>query len=369
MSTLKVEICRIDGVEKHPNADRLDIVKIAGWQCVTQKDAFKVGDSCVYIPIDSILPLEVESKIFGPDSKIKLDKSRVRSIKLRGAISQGMAVRPSTLGIPDDQDVGTDVSEILGIKKYEPPTREVSHNSQLNPKPKRSCNPNFKKYTGIENWKWYPTLFDSTEEVVVTEKIHGTNFRCGYIPYCANTWWKKVLKFLHLTPQYEFVYGSHNVQLQNKLRYKGYYSNNVYLKIAKQYNLESVLKNFPGFVVYGEIYGDRIQKGYNYGCGTGEHKLVVFDVMHDGSYLDFPVFSVFCNLRRLPMAPVVYHGPYDGDKILSLTKGNSVLCPEQRVREGVVVKPLKEQITFMGRKILKVISDDYLLNNDNTDFH
>jgi hypothetical protein len=64
----------------HPNADRLDLCTIAGWQCVTQRDAYKVGDLAIYIPIDSILPKEVEDALFGLEAKVKLSKYRVKRL-------------------------------------------------------------------------------------------------------------------------------------------------------------------------------------------------------------------------------------------------------------------------------------------------
>lgn len=83
MSTFEVSVVKIDDVIEHPNADRLDLVQIAGWNCVIRKGEYQKGDKVVYIPIDSILPFEIESKLFPPDSKVKLSKSRVKTIKLR----------------------------------------------------------------------------------------------------------------------------------------------------------------------------------------------------------------------------------------------------------------------------------------------
>src|SRR5574337_1686034 len=98
MSTLKVESVKIEQIHAHPNADRLEIAQIKGWQCIVQKDRYKAGDLAVYIPIDSVLPETVESKLFPPDSKVKLSGSRVKTIKLRGIISQGMLADFKTLG-------------------------------------------------------------------------------------------------------------------------------------------------------------------------------------------------------------------------------------------------------------------------------
>ena len=96
MSTLKVEIVKIDKVEHHPNADRLDLLTIKGWQVVAGRDNYEEGDLAIYFPIDSVLPPIVKSRLFPPDSKITLTNNRIRTIKIRGAISQGMLAKPRT---------------------------------------------------------------------------------------------------------------------------------------------------------------------------------------------------------------------------------------------------------------------------------
>lgn len=366
MSQLKVEVCLIDEILPHPNADRLEMAKVAGWMCVVQKGKFQAGDKCVYIPIDSVLSAATEVKIFPIDSKVKLTKSRIKTIKLRGAISQGLVVPLDLLGLAN-LPVGFDVAVALGITKYEAPTKDTPGHMNVGKKIKRANNSNFKKYTDIQNFKWYPELFKD-QEVSVTEKIHGTNFRTGYVPFEADVWWKKVLAWCKLTPAHEFVYGSHNVQLQSRMFWKGYYDTNVYAKIVKQYNLTEKLQSNE--VIYGEIYGSSIQKGYTYGCEAGEHKLVVFDLMVDGKYVSPDELNAFLARTGLPGSPELYRGPFNQETLLALTKGDSVLAPSQKVREGIVVKSLAtEQQSYMGRPVLKMINDEYLLNDDNTDFH
>lgn len=363
MSTFKVEIVSINSVTNHPGADRLDLVTVNDWQCVASKDAFKQGDLAIYFPIDSLLPGEVESKIFGKDSKVKLHNSRVKTIKLRGAISQGLIVKPELFDIKNPKE-GKDLTKLLNISKYEPIVR-ASGATNGQAASKRNSNPNFKKYGGIENAKNYTNVFKDGEIVSVTEKIHGGNFRAGYVPFVADTLWKKFKKLVKLAPAFEFVYGSNNVQLQNKLLYKGYYSTNIYSEMVVKYDLKNILK--PNEVVYGEVYGDGVQKNYSYGCTNGERKLVFFDLRFDGKWVDTVASRKFFNERSLPIVPELYRGPYSKEKILSLRDGRSVFSSSQSVREGVVVKPLVEEMSFIGRKILKFISDDYLLKNQDAE--
>lgn len=386
MSDFAVKIVKIGDVLPHPNADKLDLAQINGWQCVIQKGSYSVEDLVIYIPIDSVLPSNLESKLFGPDSKVKLSKSRVKSIKLRGAISQGMLCSLDVLPKTDSFSEGSDVTDILGVRKYEPPTAPVSMSSGKTVSKKKQ-NPNFKEYGGLNNFKNYPNLFESQEPVIITEKLHGTNWRAGYVPVVADTFVNNIKKLFGYLSKYEFVYGSNRTQLQNKVifpkwckiflkwqpfkRFKkfGYYEDtvgNVYEEIVNKYEVRNKLKD--GEVLYGEVIGDSIQKNYSYGCATGERRLVVFDLMIEGKYVDNDFLIKWCKERGFEHVPVLFEGPFDAELAKKLTVGNSIFCPSQKVIEGVVVRSLKETQSYAGRKVLKLISDEYLLK-DNSDWH
>jgi RNA ligase (TIGR02306 family) len=362
MSSLIVEVVKIDDILVHPNADRLELVVVKGWQCVVQKDLYKIGDKVIYIPIDSILPAELESILFPPDSKIKLHKSIVKSIKIRKALSQGIIISLSYLPKYEKYKVGDDVKDILGITKFEPSKKS---NLQGKERSKKETNPFFYKYTDIENIKNFIDVFTEDDDVIVTEKIHGTSFRAGYLPFVANTWWKKILRFFKLTPQYEFVYGSHNVQLENEFNSKIFHSN-VYAECVVKYNLKECLK--PHEVIYGEIYGNNIQKNYTYGCKQNERKLAIYDVQKNGKWLDYYDARNFCLELNLPVVYLIYDGKFNYNYFKTKLTGNSVMVPSQSIIEGGVIRSKKEELCYTGRKILKLINDEYLLK-DNTDYH
>jgi len=365
VSSLKVEVVLIDEILPHPNADRLEIARIAGWNCVVRKGEYNAGTKVVYIPVDSVLPFELESKLFPPDSKVKLEKSRVRTIKLRGAISQGIIATCEELGLEPFTAVGEDVADKLGITKYEPPVKNTPgllRGNKLSPK---KGNSNFRKYTDIENWKHYNNLFSTEDFVWVSEKLHGTSVRYAYLPTECNTFWKKVKRFFGVLPKYEFCIGSRNVQLQDKLRYDGFYDINVYGKIAQQEDIKSKL--CEGDAIYGEIVGSGIQKGYTYGCEQGEHKFYVYDVMRNGIWLDLKELIDFCGERGLQLVPILYVGYYRPE-VTDLCKGDSTIGG-QKVMEGVVIKTVNEKPSIIGRSVLKFVSDTYLLKEENTDFH
>lgn len=376
MDDFKVEVVRIDKVEKHPNADRLDLAHVKGWQCVAQKDAFEAGDLAIYIPIDSVLPPDLERRIFPEGSKITLSKSRVKTIKIRGAISQGMLLSifdASCLeghGVSGHIVLGDDVTTMLGITKYEPPAAP-SAMSGGQQQSKRKLNPFFKPYERLSHFKNFPELFLEGEDVVVSEKIHGTNFRAGWVPMQADSWWKKVKKLFGFLEEWEFVVGSHAVQLKPKAEWKGFYDTNVYMEAVQKYDLEARIPK--GMVVYGEIYGDGIQKGYSYGVETpGEHKLVLFDVKvivgQVAEYRSWAYLEELSHLLGVPTAPVIYKGPYSVVLRHKWEEGPSLLSKAQKHREGCVIKPAVEQECWIGRKVLRSINPEYLLVAE-SDFH
>ena len=374
MNDFKVSIVEINDILEHPNADRLSIATITGmgWQCVVGKGEYRTGQKALYFPIDSILPVEVETKIFGPESKVKLHKSRVRTVKLRKAISQGLLIPCELFGL-EDNPVGTDVTEVLKVKKFEVPTPNFQRWHKNGPAKKQDQNPYFRKVTKFPNIKNYSNLFDQDEEVVGTEKVHGISYRAMKSPSYVDSWWKKILKFLKIIPKWQFVYGSHNIQISGKFLYKGYYNKNVYAEATHNYDIKNKIPN--GYGVYGEIYGDSIQKGYMYGCTKNERKLAIFDVwtfndkdFPKGRWLHYDELMEFCKKYDLPKVPELFRGKFKECDVEKLIEGNSVLAPEQKVREGMVLKTLVETRSTVGRKAVKCISPTYLLR-DNTEFH
>ncbi len=369
MSTLKVEICKIEKVEKHPYADKLDLVQVKGWICIVQKDSFTSEDLCLYIPIDSILPQEVEEKIFGVNSKIKLENHRIKTIKLRKIISQGLVVKPEVVGITKYNE-GDDFTKELKIIKYEPPTKQPSIYGECNRIKKKYINSNFHKYTDIENIKNHPKVFQEGELVYISCKLHGTSCRLGWVKNEANSLWKKIKKLFGFFNEYEFLIGSRNIQFNSSNNKKKiYYDENIYERVAKQYNLQEKL--LPGEILYGEIVGYGIQSGYNYGCKNGEIKFYAYDFMENDKWLDPTDFRILCTERQIPKVPILYAGPFDQEIVKRYTQGPSDLCPEsQPIKEGCVIKADPEQISpYIGRKVLKSINVDYLLLKENSDWH
>lgn len=373
--TYKVPLTEILQVNDHPSADRLDVCTVYGFQVIAKKGQYRPGDKILYVPVDSIIQPELEYELFPPDSKIRLTKGRIKQIRIRQLASQGMLIDPEVIKkvynfTPDTLE--EDYSEKVKIVKYEPPAPKFQQQGPSKQRNKPKENANFQKYNGLTNIKWCPFMFQENELVTYQEKIHGTNARAGIVPAQANTFWKKVKKFFGLLPKYEFVYGSNNVQLQERDDYTGFYGTDVYGTVFKELNVQKKLK--PNEVIYGEIYGEGLQKNYHYGV-RGKHKFVLFDVKivhEDGGqeWLDPDKVAEFARERGFDMVPELYRGPFSGlDHVKSFTLGDSVLAPTQKVREGLVVKAVKGYCDERGNKrALKAISEKYL-DKDQSDFH
>jgi len=123
-------IQRVSDVVKHPNADLLDLVYVKGWQCVAKRGEFIPGDLVVYFEIDSVLPVRSEFEFLRKGCYVKKDwlpnseGMRLRTIKLRGAVSQGLVVHLGAINVDwrnEHKQEGVDVTDLVGVVKWDPP--------------------------------------------------------------------------------------------------------------------------------------------------------------------------------------------------------------------------------------------------------
>ena len=117
-------IQRIWKIEPIEGADRIELAYVLGWKCVVNKGQFQPMDLAVYYEIDSFLPIRPEYEFMRASSYKKNDivgeGFRIRTQKFRGQLSQGLLLPVSLFPeIPSDVEIDTDVTEILGVKKWE----------------------------------------------------------------------------------------------------------------------------------------------------------------------------------------------------------------------------------------------------------
>lgn len=353
MSTLKIEVRPILEINPHPNADLLEVAKIGGWDVIIKKETFKVGDLILFIPPDSILPKNLHEYLGITNYCAELPKSsqdaiegkrRVKAARLRGVASYGTIMK--------EEDVyhfvtyyftfkeGCDFAEALGITKYEPPIRATAGDAERD-------SPMFHKYTEIENWRNYPDLFKDGDQVVISQKIHGSNLRIGY---CLDT----------VDGQWKIMAGSHKVRRKAGLYWE---------PLTMYPQLESMIMdiydrhNNQPVVVFGELYGSGIQD-IQYGLENGQKDFRVFDISVGGTYLDWPFMNNWCKQYEIPTVPILYVGPYSKETVLENTDGEAFAFSENakfKGREGCVIKSYVEKTDpYLERFILKSISSDYL---------
>jgi RNA ligase (TIGR02306 family) len=375
VTTYKVPYTSILAIDPHNNAERLEIATVYGFQVIVSKGRYKVGDKAIYIPIDSILPEDLEKRLFPEDSKIKLNNHRVRQIKIRGLASQGMLINPEEISaivnpeyLKDEQDL----KAILNVRKYEPPAPRVRGPAgKPGGRQRKGEHPLFHKYNGLDNIKWFPNKFNEQTSVVIQEKLHGTNARASLLPYQNNTLWKRLKKFIGIAPDTEECYGSNMVEISAKSNYSGFYGEDVYGKVFQSIDVFSKIK--LGESVFGEIVGPGIQKGYSYGLKA--HKFILFDVKVLQSnglqiWLSPDEVEVFAKERGFDHVPVLYKGPFNKELAYSLTKGKSEFHDKsEKVREGIVIKAAQNYSVEGNKNALKWVSEDYLADASNTDEH
>lgn len=363
-------------------ADRIEVAEVLGWECVVKKGEFNVGDKIIYVEVDSIMPEKPEFEF------LRDRKFRVKTIKLRKQISQGLVLPLSVLGPPeaidhlDEDDISLDVTNLLGITKYLSPS-ELSEQSEIERRIKNNKN-KLRKF--MMRYSWFRRLFLSRKkksgfpywvsktdeeriqnipqvleqfadkEVYITEKIdyQSVTFTGKMVPRFSG----KLGKLIPLK-KYKFVVCSRNMTTNNK--------SSLYWQIAKKYNIEQILRENPTLTIQGE-QGDTKVQGNKY--GIKEPTMWVFNIIdHERNYhYNYREMFEFCQKFNLEIVP--YIGLEQSSVILSelgstvqeiveFSKGKSVLADIPR--EGIVIRCIEN-----GQKLLsfKVVNPDFLLKYD-----
>ena len=311
MSEAIVEVVEVVSVEKHPNADRLEIVGVLGTQFISSLGDFEVGSKCIYFSPDTVInPSSV------PESIVPYLKkgNRVGAIRLRGEPSFGFGIRTKT-------KVGTDLTNAFDAIHWQPP--EYHGEGRLD-------SPGIFQYTHIQHYYKHTGCFRG-KEIVISEKIHGQNCRVGV---CKG----------------EYFVGSHR-RLRNEESVFGFG-----MPIVRKC-LED--NNAMGFnlTLFGEIYGKGIQF-LDYSTSRG---FKVFDGMLNGVYMNWDDLVAMCKRYEIPMVPVLFRGVFTDSLIEEYTDGPSFSpSTTHNIREGIVIKPVIEaRGARLGRLIVKSVSADY----------
>jgi len=395
-NTHEANIIRVGPILPHPNADKLELTMVSGYQVVIGKGSFVEGDLAIYIQPDSVVPQTepfkfIWQKHVGIDGVVPTKRRRVTVKRLRKEYSEGLLMpvtdfnsgahfdgewlskitedgRPyvcfrNTVGGITSIPVGSDVSSLLGIEHYVPEfdleeTGSVIVNLPHRKYPKtlrgwfyfllrklglrnaggrsyvQEVSFNFPVYdvNALKNAK-RERFAECGETVFVTEKIHGSNARYVFIPDSK--------KENPLNPNGKFYVGSHE---QWKMD-----GPNVWWNAARQHpEIEEWCITHPGLVLYGEV--GPTQKGFRYGCKEGETFFYAFDVFDpERNQWYWPG-----DLGFVLNVPGVYVGAYNSEMVKALAEGRSLVPGAENIREGVVVSSHERRLK------LKVVSNAYL---------
>lgn len=322
------------------NADAIECVVILGWTVVAKKGEFKVGDKCVFFEIDSILPNEEKYSFL--DYKEEYNGYRLKTVRLRGQLSQGLALPINIFDIPEDIEVGTDLTEQLKIRKYEPPIPEetgAKSSSRVWEIPK----------TDEERYQSNPALVEALKgkKYYASVKLDGTSTTI-------------ILNFNEDDEPEVNVCGRNTCYIES--------ANNKYWAVTMKYSMKEKILDYYNktgkrLAFQGELIGPKIQGNK---MGLTENDLYIFNVwMADGKQ-PFEKCDLDTSLKiakdfGLNFVPIELTGEfvYTSDELQDLTKikYNKYFPnakPSQNI-EGLVFRSIDMKVSF------KVVSNEFLL--------
>lgn len=361
-------IQRIDDLHDIKDADFLSVAKVQGWNIVVNKnDNFKVGDKIVMVEIDSILPPAPEFEF------LKDRKYRVRTIKLRGQISQGLVLPISYLP-KGNYNIDDDVTEIIGITKYEP-----DEDNDAN-----------KKVITNKKWvkKYIPDVvlsFMFSHFPKLSKKLFAnTVIKKGFPDFIYKTDEERIQNLKNLINEVagmkfvgtEKIDGSsETIYLKDNKFYVCSRNNHIdkddgskYWRVVKEQDIESKMRDYfknRNIALQGELCGEGIQGNKYKIKGIDIYIFDIFDIDKQEYYNQYEVERITKEIG-LKSVPIIYRDfvlPNDINEILKLAEGKSVVNNSNIEREGIVWRLAKPENNKV-RISFKSISNKFLLKNE-----
>ncbi len=336
-------VVRIDSINPIEGADQIEVAQIGGWKVVVKKGEYTAGSLAVYCEIDSFIPHTIAPFLTkqGQFPKVynEVEGQRLRTIKLRGQISQGLLLPVSVLQIDGKWiegvviDEGTDVTEILGVQKWEPPAEFRAANAKGSfPHfiPKTDCERVQNLSRQVQQWAEDEVVFQKSE------KLDGSSmtvfYKDGEVGCC-----------------------SRNLELKDD-------GTSTFWETAKSEKLvEKLISLGKNVALQGELLGGQIQ-GNAYKI-TG-FKFFLYDIydIDKQEYLQPEVVEQFAEEHGISHVPIVGYVTLPKEDIvqallLDADGKSAVGCNPKR--EGFVYKSTKDTNISV-----KCISNSWLLSND-----
>jgi RNA ligase (TIGR02306 family) len=326
-------------VKPIPEADSIETVGILGWEVVSKKGEFQPGDVCLFFEIDSLLPelpeFEFLRKSCWNDS---LKKYRLKTVKLRKQLSQGLALPTTVFPILAGLTAGADVTDILGVEKYEPPIpAQIAGDAR--------------------SFSW---PISKTDEIrVQLDDEYGFIERLTGEPYYISLKLDGTSSTFLIDPKDE----TYHVCGRN-FSYKENDSHNFWV-LSRKYNIEQGLRDYWNrghrIALQAECVGPGIQKNP---LGLSNHDLFVFNVVDvlTNTKLCLEQSLMITQMLGLKFVPILDKGSsfgYTKTDLLEMAKGKYKThfssAKDSQDREGIVIRSLCGEVSF------KAINNDFLL--------
>lgn len=386
---------RILDIDPIPNADRIELAHIDGWQVIVKKDEFHIGENVIYFEIDSWIPHDLAPYLTKEGHKPKefngVKGERLKTVKMRGTLSQGLIIPLSVLeeNNPDVykkayDSIGYDLTEVLGIQKYEKPEWEqvrerrrsattVTNVSRYGfptgiPKTDQERIQNLVALTQSNGIPWFDEEGKFTYEfgLEVTEKLDGTSatfvFRDGKLLCCSRNY--AYIDKKKTNGECIWTDMGRELGLSDTLRPYRWYEIildwlGISVKPFTRFGLENI-------AIQGEIVGPKIQ-GNKY--GLKENRFYVYDIfdVEKNRYLECGNRVMFTQSLGLRHVPIINYSGYQGttlEEFLEMADGESEIGTHP-LREGLVFKKQCERPISSENNIqsFKVISNKFLLKD------
>lgn len=329
-----------------PDADCIEAAQVRGWTVVVKRGEFVPGDRCLYIEIDALLDVTDPRFAFLAARGVRTDAAGVRghvlkTARLRGVYSQGLALPVAVFPELADAEPGADVTELLGVTKWEPPI-PASLAGEI-----WGMRPSWIPKTDEERVQNLPGILKyGSTDWLATEKIDGSSASIAIDPTAPK--------------DRQRIACSRNLNLRES-------ATNTMWMLAKRHDLHLAIEGtYPGLraVVQGEVFGEGIQG--NPLRMRGQH-LRLFNVIVDGAPLGRPLWPSWALELAVPVLPWLTFPATVEQAIADVERLDSVIAPG-RAAEGVVWRHLHESyLEVDGQRVpasWKVISNRYLLKHD-----
>ena len=338
---------RIWKIEPIEGADRIELAHVLGWQCVVNKGQFQPMDIGVYFEIDSFLPIRPEFEFMRTSSYKKTDIMgegfRLRTMRFRGQISQGLLLPLSQFPeIPADAEIGADVTELLGVRKWEIEERATTGGTVIGNLPYDI------PHTDETRVQEEPELIQAFAglEYYISTKMDGSSHSIGIDE-----------NGFHVT--------GHNYEYKDD-------GNSSFYELVKARGYREKMEAFAkengltALTIQGELCAPGIQRNR---LRLSKPEWYVFTVRENGKRVGLNRMLEVCaalGMEHVPIEEVGVDLPSKYPTVEALLERADGDYPNGGKKEGIVVRPTEPVFCplISAALSMKIVSNKYLLKNE-----